>query len=213
MDSLNELKGFSPPKLTEEQKRKAEEWEQEQKRERGEKRIERFLDCGIPPKFIDAKDSENWANKILSGRGLYIVGEVGTGKTYLASAIAKDVMDAGKSVRFMASIEALSHVRSVYGGRGTEDEQFKSLSGCTLLVLDDLGKEKITDWTLQTLFRIINDRYNYERPVIVTTQFSSVELAERLSSGGDEATAKAIISRLFEMCDPLEKGGKDRRLL
>ena len=80
--------------------------------------------------------------------------------------------------------------------------------GC--LVLDDLGKESPTDWTLGQVFRVVNDRYENMRPVVVTTQYGKSDLIRRLAKNGDEETAVAIVSRLSEMCDKYELQGKDR---
>ena len=82
--------------------------------------------------------------------------------------------------------------------------------GC--LVLDDLGKESPTDWTLGQVFRVVNDRYENMRPVVVTTQYGKGDLIRRLAKNGDEETAVAIVSRLAEMCDKYELQGRDRRL-
>ena len=65
---------------------------------------------------------------------------------------------------------------------------------------------------LSQVFRIVNDRYEQMRPVIVTTQFSRPELIERLAKNGDEETAVAIVSRLFEMCELISLTGQDRRI-
>ena len=81
-----------------------------------------------------------------------------------------------------------------------------------LLVIDDFGKEPPTDWALSQLFRVVNARYEALKPVVVTTQFSRPALIERLSKNGDEQTAVAIVSRLFEMCRKVELAGSDRRL-
>ena len=102
--------------------------------------------------------------------------------------------------------------KGTYGGDGTEDGVLSRLSRVGCLVLDDLGKESPTDWTLGQVFRVVNDRYENMRPVVVTTQYGKGDLIRRLAKNGDEETAVAIVSRLSEMCDKYELQGKDRRL-
>ena len=86
------------------------------------------------------------------------------------------------------------------------------LAHCQLLVIDDLGKEAPTEWTLGQVFRVINTRYENLKPVVVTTQFGKSDLIRRLARHGDAETAVAIVSRLAEMCQKVEIDGNDRRL-
>lgn len=159
-----------------------------------------------------AEEAEGIAAKVEQGRGAYICGPVGTGKTHLASAVARLLVDGGTSVRVTDMLGVLAAIKGTYGGDGTEDGVLSRLSRVGCLVLDDLGKESPTDWTLGQVFRVVNDRYENMRPVIVTTQYGKGDLIRRLAKNGDEETAVAIVSRLSEMCDKYELQGKDRRL-
>lgn len=152
------------------------------------------------------------AEGVRRGRGAYICGPVGTGKTHLASAVARLLVDGGTSVRVTDMLGVLAAIKGTYGGDGTEDGVLSRLSRVGCLVLDDLGKESPTDWTLGQVFRVVNDRYENMRPVVVTTQYGKGDLIRRLAKNGDEETAVAIVSRLSEMCDKYELQGKDRRL-
>ena len=156
--------------------------------------------------------AEGIAAKVEQGRGAYICGPVGTGKTHLASAVARLLVDGGTSVRVTDMLGVLAAIKGTYGGDGTEDGVLSRLSRVGCLVLDDLGKESPTDWTLGQVFRVVNDRYESMRPVIVTTQYGKGDLIRRLAKNGDKETAVAIVSRLSEMCDKYELQGKDRRL-
>lgn len=178
------------------------------------KRRRAYERAGIKPRFMTAASpmAEGIAAKVEQGRGAYICGPVGTGKTHLASAVARLLVDGGTSVRVTDMLGVLAAIKGTYGGDGTEDGVLSRLSRVGCLVLDDLGKESPTDWTLGQVFRIVNDRYENMRPVIVTTQYGKGDLIRRLAKNGDEETAVAIVSRLAEMCDKYELQGRDRRL-
>lgn len=183
-------------------------------RERKKKRIKAYKKAGIKPRFIEAKSdmAKDVFGLVKQGIGAYIVGNVGTGKTYLASAVARLAIDDGMSTRVTDTLDILASLKATFGTDESEDDVLSRLSRCKLLVIDDLGKETPTDWVLSQVFRIVNDRYEQMRPVIVTTQFSRPELIERLAKNGDEETAVAIVSRLFEMCELISLTGQDRRI-
>lgn len=183
-------------------------------REAAAKRRRAYERAGIKPRFMaaDSPMAGDIAAKVGQGRGAYICGPVGTGKTHLASAVARLLVDGGTSVRVTDMLGVLAAIKGTYGGDGTEDGVLSRLSRVGCLVLDDLGKESPTDWTLGQVFRVVNDRYESMRPVIVTTQYGKGDLIRRLAKNGDKETAVAIVSRLSEMCDKYELQGKDRRL-
>jgi len=182
--------------------------------EKREARLQRYSASGIRMRFIGADcECDAYVDKVLSGEGLYIDGKVGSGKTYLASAISKKLIDKGKGLRFMTSVEALSKIRATYDNGQSEEEVIRRLCTCGVLVLDDLGKENQsqTGWVDSMLFRIINERYADMMPIIVTTQFTPAELIKRLSRNSEE-TATAIVSRLLEMCHGIHLKEEDRRI-
>ena len=81
-----------------------------------------------------------------------------------------------------------------------------------LLVVDDLGKEKATDWTISTLYSIIDGRYDRAMPLIITTNYDPATLVRRLSPKGDYGTtAECIIDRINEMCKVLITTGESWR--
>jgi DNA replication protein DnaC len=70
-----------------------------------------------------------------------------------------------------------------------------------LLIIDDLGKERATDWTISTLYTIIDGRYDRAMPIIVTTNYDPGSLVGRLTPQGDDGTiAECIIDRINEVC-------------
>ena len=190
------------------------EEEKRVEQEHRKKRVKAYKKAGIKPRFLEAQScmAKDIYSLIRQGTGAYIFGNVGTGKTYLASAVARLAIDDDMSTRVTDTLDILASLKATFGTDESEEDVLSRLSRCKLLVIDDLGKESPTDWTLSQLFRIINARYEQMRPVIVTTQFSRPELIERLAKNGDEETAVAIVSRLFEMCELVNMGGEDRRL-
>ncbi len=119
---------------------------------------------------------------------LVLTGSVGTGKTHLAYAIAGAVMGRGRSVYAHTTPDLLDKLRSGYND-GTYDEWMESLKDVGLLVLDDLGTERATDWAEQALFQIINHRYSKRLPLVVTTNLNVTD-AKRMDA--------RLVSRLLE---------------
>lgn len=130
-------------------------------------------------------------------------GSTGTGKTHLAAAIANQVINEKHyPVMFGTFIEYLDRIRSEFNDSAERSKH--EMKNLPLLVIDDLGKEKQTAWSDQTLFEIINYRYEHRLPVLITTNLSPDELARRYD--------KAVISRLHEMCIYVSMIGKDHRV-
>lgn len=132
------------------------------------------------------------------GVGLIISGSVGTGKTHLAAGIVNRLIERGIPTMFVTAIELFELLRDF-----EQVERLKRVKKVAVLVIDDLGKEKITDWNREKLFEIINSRYEDYLPVVITTNCTSQEL---LGNVGD-----AVYSRLCEMCAWLTMSGKDYR--
>lgn len=205
--------GFEPCGCDGEAKAKEAEEERERKREEAALRKSRVT-AGVPSRYADAfhPDAAGYAERVAQGRGMYLVGPVGTGKTYLAAAVCRELQAMRKGFRMLSSVQLLERYRACFDGAATEESVTSALCGVPVLVIDDLGKESPTDWAVERLFRVVDGRYNAERPVIVTTQFERPALIRRLSRGGDSENAVALVSRLCEMCGTVRTEGKDRRL-
>ena len=147
-----------------------------------------------------------------TGRGLYLQGPNGTGKSQTASAIALAFIEKGKSAHFTSGGKLLSKLRDAMHSDENEAEIFAELAPPDLLVIDDLGKENQTPWAVSMIYMAIDDRYNTRKPVVITSNFSKRGLIARLSIAADSSTAEAIVSRLFEMTTKVEMAGEDRRL-
>ena len=106
------------------------------------------------------------------GRGLWFDGPVGTGKTSLAILVAKAAKDAGRSYAVYPVPRLLAEIKRTFD-RDASDTYlgfFRRLCTVDLLVLDDLGAEKQTEWVLEQLYSIVNERWQDQRSIVVTTQ-------------------------------------------
>lgn len=142
------------------------------------------------------------------GKGLFIAGGVGTGKTMLASIIAHEIMLSDLcNVKFVTEAQVYSSIREAYNrSSGVSDSKIiKKYKTTPLLIIDDLGKEKPTDWSVKTLFDIIDNRYANDMPTIITTNFTADDLIQKLTpqNSNDKITATAIIDRLREKNEPI----------
>lgn len=140
---------------------------------------------------------DNWQDNKDNGRGLYLEGTCGTGKTHLAVAIALKLINQGVPVICKTSIDLLADIKQSYEYDSTvnEEEVLTAYKTADLLIIDDLGKERATEWSVPILYRIINDRYENMLPTIITTNYNTDSLIEKLTVSGDRETAEAIISR------------------
>lgn len=143
---------------------------------------------------------------------LFIAGKVGVGKTHLASSIANIFIQAERPVIFGTLINLLGQIKDSYKNDSeTEGDIIHKYSTIPLLIIDDLGKEKPSEWTLEKLFTIINNRYENNLPVVITTNYNRAQLTERLSNGNNDIIAESIISRLYAMCNGIYLNGNDKR--
>jgi DNA replication protein DnaC len=139
------------------------------------------------------------------GRGYWFYGDVGTGKTSLAMLISKAANEAGRSVAIYSVPQLLADIKSTYedGSGSSYLGLFRRLSRVDLLHLDDLGAEKRTEWVLEQLYAIVNERWQEQRSIVVTTNLSDGELRDQVGA--------RIVSRLSEMCVTIPIMGHDLR--
>jgi DNA replication protein DnaC len=139
-----------------------------------------------------------------AGRGLWLMGDVGTGKTTLAMIVSKAALDVGRSVAIYSLPRLLNLIRAAIE---TEDGMIgflERLAAVDLLHIDDLGAENTTEWVLEQLYSIVNTRYEDERAMIVTTNLRYEDLIGQLG--------ERTVSRLVAICgDGLPLFGEDDR--
>ena len=171
----------------------------------------------IPKRFEDAKFEDIPENikglviKIIDSRkGIYIFGSCGTGKTHIAYACTK-YFDENKLKNWLLNMpELLKLLKDDFREENKliapdNTNLSKILNYRGLLIIDDIGSEKITEWVEETLYAIVNKRYEDVIPTIFTSNLSPEELTKKY---GDR-----IVSRVVGSCDVVELTGKDKRVL
>jgi DNA replication protein DnaC len=140
-----------------------------------------------------------------AGRGLWFMGDVGTGKTTLAMLVSKAALEAGRSVAIYSLPRLLNEIRDTHRAERSHVDLLDRLTAVDLLHVDDVGAERTTDWVLEELYSIVNARYEDKRSMVITTNILDREaLCEQIS--------ERTVSRLTEMCDELPLIGHDRRM-
>jgi DNA replication protein DnaC len=138
------------------------------------------------------------------GRGIWFVGDVGTGKTTLAMLVSKAALAAGRTCAIYSLPRLLNVLRETIGSDQSKLDLLDRLTSVDLLHLDDVGAETSSDWVLEQLYSIINTRYEDERSLVITTNLDPDRLSEQIG--------ERTVSRIIEICgDPLPLFGHDRR--
>ena len=159
---------------------------------------------------------KKYTTKLIEGnidKGLFITGTYGVGKTFIASCIANELIKNDIPVIFGTLIQLLDCIKNTYKDEEISDKEYIYLySNVDLLIIDDLGKEKTTEWVLEKLFLIVNNRYNNYLPIVITTNYNRNQLRERLCVNKNYSIVDSIISRLYGMCAGIELIDKDYRM-
>ena len=188
-------------------------------RQRLAERIDFYLrKRGVPRRFLHARISDfpqSWEKLKDGGEGIFLTGSRGVGKTHLAAALMREAALAVKPVKYLEGYrinlqklplfvsvpELLLEIRDTYNdGEVSEKEVIDSYSWVDMLVLDDLGVEKPTEWALQTLYIILDRRYREDLRTIITSNL-----------GIEEMPDDRIASRIAGMCKVRILQGRDRR--
>jgi DNA replication protein DnaC len=162
--------------------------------------------------------------------GLLLIGNIGVGKTHLAVGIIKElILSKGIACLFYDYRELLKQIQNSYNDsvKATELEVLRPVFETEVLVLDELGAVKPTEWVWDTVSLILNARYNDNRTTIITTNFPNLGERERHRNSGirsfeaakysaeketlGDRIGERMLSRLHEMCRIIEMEGADFR--
>ena len=146
---------------------------------------------------------ENWLTMQAENIGYLLWGGVGTGKSYFAGCVANALMEQEVAVRMTNFALILNDLTASFEGR---NEYITRLCRAPLLILDDFGMERGTEYSLEQVYNVIDSRYRSRRPLIVTTNLS----LQDLQHPQDTAHAR-IYDRLLEMCAPIRFSGENFR--
>lgn len=145
-------------------------------------------------------------------RGLLLMGSVGVGKTHLAVSILKGLTERGFSCLFYEFGSLLKEIQDSYNAN-TQSSELGVLApvlNADVLVLDELGASKPTDWVRDTMAHVINTRYNEKKFTIFTTNYLDERPNDREETLEDRIGVR-VRSRLYEMCKTIMMDGKDYR--
>ena len=211
----------TPPCLCKCKSEQREREEEERKRVEFQRKIKEYRRMGFPE-----SDMEHWtfANDDLTnekitramqkyvdnfkelkntGKGLILYGAVGTGKTYAACEVANALVDKGYPVLVTNFARLTNTIQGMFDGK---QEYIDSLNRFQLLVIDDLGAERKSEFMQEMVFNIIDSRYRAGLPLIVTTNLTIDEIKKPSDIGNAR-----IYDRILERCFPIEVTGGSRR--
>lgn len=135
------------------------------------------------------------------GKGIFFFGGAGTGKTHLAIKIAQETT---LETKFIKMPKLLLDLRSNFNSSTAKNKRIiEDLSSVGLLIIDDLGAEKMSDWVAETIYLLIDERYGNIKPTIITSNFDLQELSRRV---GDR-----VCSRIMAMCKLVRLETRDFR--
>lgn len=176
---------------------------------------------GVPKRYLDVAPDFARMEALTDGRGLYIFGDRGNGKTKAACSVlkayvARHTSESGWcSARFMSASRWLDSIQDTYGRwSASAEDAFQRAAGVNFLVLDDIGKvgSRVSEWSVGKLFRLVDERYNDKKTTVFTSRYKLSGLAQRLAVEGDDETPGDMVSRIRETCEAIPMMGRDYRI-
>ncbi len=177
--------------------------------------IESRLRAARLSSFIKTKDNQNlytmaqryvekFEDMYKKSQGILFWGTVGTGKSFTAACIANELLDRRVPVIMTSFVKILQNIQ---GGSVDEAQYIAQLNWARLLIIDDLGTERNTDYALEKVYNVIDSRYLSGKPLILTTNLTLPEMQE-----AQDTRFKRIYDRIFEMCYPFRVYGVSWRM-
>ena len=171
-----------------------------------EYKFDNFKVTDINKKEVEiAKD---FTNKCINNKlenGLIITGNSGVGKTHLAASISNELIQKDILVLMGRLTSLLDMIKETFKDNSkSENELIDLFSNLDMIVIDDLGTEKISQWALDKLYTIIENRNENKLPIIITTRFDKQSLLNRFYQSNDKDLSNAIIQKLYQMCYGIE---------
>lgn len=148
--------------------------------------------------------AEKFGTMLEKNQGLLFWGPVGTGKSLLAACIANHLIEELKTPVMMTSFVKL--LEAVQSGRENESDIIRRLNRAKLVIFDDLGAERSTDYAIERVYNIVDSRYRAKLPMILTTNLT----LEEMKTETDIRYAR-IYDRVFETCYPMQFTGPSFR--
>lgn len=152
---------------------------------------------------LSRRYADGFDEMVERNQGLLFWGDVGTGKTFAAACIANALLDKRVPVVMTSFVKLLENMQ---GFKDDEDKLTRSLNRAKLLIIDDLGAERSTDFALEKVYNIIDSRYRARLPMILTTNLDLEEM-KRVT----DIRYSRIYDRIFEVCYPVKFTGPSFR--
>ena len=166
-------------------------------------------DDGSVPQLEQARRyTDHWEEMYRENMGLLFWGRPGNGKTFAAACIANALLESRGERDYSVRMTTFGTVLNRLPGLSAQDKEWylKDLTGCDLLILDDFGMERQTEYAREQVFHIIDSRYLARRPLIVTTNLSLREL-----KNPQDLSQQRIYDRILELCVPVCFDGESLR--
>lgn len=182
------------------------EWEQKRFDESGLRPINRTMTFETFRVNSKNKATHDFIAAIEKPQSIFITGKCGVGKTHLASALAMKLFKEKKNIRFVNIPELLLIIKDTFkkGSGISELDIITEYTGCGVLFLDDLGAEKVSEWTLEAIFLLLDTRIRDMVPTIITSNLSISEIEHIFND--------RIASRIAGNFKILEMTGSDYRI-